>query len=117
MWKSNVLACFFVWGRCSMADDRLQLHELLTGITEHAYFQPPSNIKMQYPCIIYKRDNSRTQFAGNKKYMHTKRYQVTVVDRDPDTELPDTVEELPLCTFDRYFAADELNHYVFTLFF
>jgi hypothetical protein len=48
---------------------------------------------------------------------HTKQYQVTVIDRNPDSELPDMVEELPLCSFDRYFAADSLNHYVFTLFF
>lgn len=96
---------------------RLELHELLEEITEHVYFQPPSNIQMQYPCIIYRRDDSQTEYAGNRKYLHTKRYQVTVVDRDPDTELSDKVEELPLCSFNRYYAADNLNHYVFTLFF
>jgi hypothetical protein len=85
--------------------------------SEHVYFQPPPNIQMQYPCIIYKREDSHAEFAGNKKYMHTKRYQVTVVDRNPDTELPDKVEELPLCSFDRYYPASGLHHYVFTLFF
>lgn len=97
--------------------DRLQLQELLEEITGHVYFQPPSNTTMQYPCIIYRRDNSRSEFAGNKLYLHTKRYQVTVVDRDPDTDLADKVEELPLCAIDRTFVADGLNHYVFTLFF
>ena len=101
---------------------RLQLQSLLEALFEegeeaHVYFQPPSNITMQYPCIIYRRDNSFTEFAGNTKYLHTKRYQVTVIDRNPDTELPDKVEELPLCSFDRYFPAENLNHYVFTLFF
>jgi hypothetical protein len=96
---------------------RLQLQSLLEEITEHVYFQPPVNIQMQYPCIRYVRDDSKLEHAGNKLYKHTKRYQVTVIDRNPDSELPDQVIELPFCSFDRYFAAENLNHYVFTLFF
>jgi hypothetical protein len=96
---------------------RLALQTLLESITEHVYFQPPADIKMQYPCIIYTRDDSQQQYAGNRPYMRTKRYQVTVVDRNPDSELPDVVEDLPYCSFDRHFAADNLHHYVFTLFF
>jgi hypothetical protein len=96
---------------------RLQLQTLLESITEHVYFQPPSTIEMQYPCIIYRRDETDAKFADNRPYSRTKRYQVTVVDRNPDSELPDMVEELPYCGFNRYFAAENLNHYVFTLFF
>jgi hypothetical protein len=96
---------------------RLQLQTLLEDLTEHVYFQPPTNIQMQYPCIRYARDNSKLDHAGNKLYIHTKRYQVTVIDRNPDSELPDKVIELPLCSIDRYYAAENLNHYVFTLFF
>ena len=96
---------------------RLMLQELLESLTEHVYFQPPTSIQMQYPCIICRRDNSQTEYAGNRPYARTKRYQVTVVDRSPDSELPDKVEELPLSSFDRAYSADNLNHYVFTLFF
>jgi hypothetical protein len=96
---------------------RLLLQSLLEEITEHVYFQPPTSIQMQYPCIRYARDNSDMEYAGNRLYKHTKRYQVTVIDRNPDSELPDEVVKLPLCSMDRYFAADNLNHYVFTLFF
>jgi hypothetical protein len=96
---------------------RLQLQTLLESITEHVYFQPPVNIEIQYPCIVYARDESQTEYAGNKPYAHTKRYQVTVIDRNPDSELPDQVEDLSLCSFNRFFAANNLNHYVFNLFF
>jgi hypothetical protein len=96
---------------------RLQLQSLLETITEYVYFQPPVNIQMQYPCIIYARDDSESEFSGNRLYIHTKRYQVTVIDRNPDSDLPDTVEELPLCSFSRYFAVANLNHYVFNLYF
>ena len=100
-----------------MASSRTSLQVLLEGITEHVYFQPPNSLQMQYPCIRYERSASELKHADNRLYTHTKRYQVTVIDRNPDSQLPDQVIELPLCSFDRYFAADDLNHYVFTLFF
>jgi hypothetical protein len=40
-----------------------------------------------------------------------------VIDPDPDSPIVDAVAELPLCTYDRFFTADNLNHDVFNLFF
>lgn len=96
---------------------RLQLQTLLESITENVYFQPPINIRLQYPCIIYKRDDSDLKFANNGIYRKLKRYEVMVIDRDPDSLLPDVVSQLPLCNFNRFFTADDLNHDVFNLFF
>lgn len=97
---------------------RLDLHALLLTMgASKVYFQPPANVQMEFPCIVYKRDSSRTQFAGNSPYRFTKRYQVTVIDRNPDSEILDKVAMLPMCTFDRHFAADNLNHDVFTIYF
>lgn len=96
---------------------RLQLQSLLEGITEHVYFQPPTNVQLQYPCIIYERDNAESEFANNSTYHYTKRYMVTAIDRDPDSSLHDKLAALPLCTFNRFFTADDLNHDVFNLFF
>lgn len=96
---------------------RLDLQTLLESITEHVYFQPPSNITMQYPCIVYKRNDDEAKFADNRRYLHTKRYEVTVIDRDPDSLLWEEIQDLPLCDFDRHFTADDLNHDVYNLFF
>lgn len=96
---------------------RLNLQTVLEDITENVYFQPPSNLQMKYPCIVYARDGSDSDKADNGLYRHAKRYQVTVIDRNPDSELPDQVEELPLCAFDRFFASDNLNHWVLNLFY
>lgn len=96
---------------------RLQLQTLLESITGDVYFQPPTNLELQYPCILYSRDESWTAHADNLPYARLKRYQVTVVDRTPDSELPDMVEALSLCRFDRHFTTEGLHHYVFTLFF
>jgi len=96
---------------------RLQLHEKLKQLTDHVYFQPPSNVEIQFPCILYARDSSYLEYAGNQPYIHAKRYQVTVIDRNPDSPLADRVEELPYCQFERSFPAGELNHWIFNLFF
>lgn len=98
---------------------RLQLQNLLSNLLglPNVYFQPPANVQMEYPCIVYKRDFARTQFAGNAPYRRTKRYQVTVIDRNPDSDIPDKVAMLPMCTFDRHYATNNLNHDVFTIYF
>ena len=96
---------------------RLQLHELFLAMTQHVYYQPPENIGMQFPCIMYSRDGDTLAHAGNQTYRSTRRYQVTVIDPNPDSDLPDAVEKLPMCHFERWYAADSLNHYVFSLFF
>jgi len=98
---------------------RLDLNTLLTGVlgSTNVYFQPPDSTKMLYPCIVYQRDDAITEFAGNRPYSYTKRYQVTVIDRNPDSEIPDKVAALPMCKFNRFFISDNLNHDVFELYF
>lgn len=98
---------------------RSELQTLLLELLEssHVYFQPPPTVQMEYPCIVYRRDYSLTRFADDKPYSHKKRYLVTVIDRDPDSVIPDKIRELPLCVFDRFYTADGLNHDVFKLFF
>jgi len=98
---------------------RLELQAFLVSLlgSDNVYFQPPPTVKMQYPCIIYKRDNINTGFADNKPYKHKKRYQVIVVDTNPDSDIHERVAALPMCSYDRFYTADNLNHDVYTLFF
>jgi hypothetical protein len=72
---------------------------------------------MQYPCIVYQRYNALSTFADGETYLHDKRYQVTVVDPDPDSPIPDKVAALPMCVRNRFFVVDNLNHDVFYLYF
>ena len=98
---------------------RLELQAILTEIlqTDQVYFQPPPTISMKYPCIVYQRDYELTNFADDKPYKRKKRYLVTVIDRNPDSEIPDKIADLPMCVYDRFYTADNLNHDVFKLFF
>lgn len=100
-----------------MGKPRSQLQAILSAITPTVYFQPPSNTVMKYPCIVYNRENTETEFADNSPYRHTKRYSVTVIDRNPDSPLPDKVAQLPMCAHNRFFTNDGLNHDVFSLYF
>ena len=96
---------------------RLQLHQLLETFTPNVYFQPPTNIRLEYPCIIYKRDFAETKFANDKPYNFTLRYMIIVIDRDPDSVIPAKVASLPMSLFNRFYTADDLNHDVFNVFF
>lgn len=96
-------------------DRRLQLHDLLKGITENVYFQPPTT--MAYPCIKYELYDAQTEFADNNSYRVNWRYQATIIDKNPSSVIPGKVAALPTCTFNRFFVVDNLNHFVFTLYF
>ena len=99
---------------------RLKLHDILTGFLptgKKAYFQEPPTVDMGYPCILYPRDYVRTRYADNLPYSHAKRYLITVIDRDPDSVIPDKVGKMPYALFNRFYVADNLNHWVYNLYF
>lgn len=96
---------------------RLQLHELLLTFNTHVYFQPPPNLTMEFPAIVYKRDGLLNQHADNGPYLGKTRYSVTVIDEDPDSEIVGQIARLPLCTHSRFYTSENLNHDAFTLYF
>lgn len=100
-------------------DRRLKLHNILIDIlgTDKVYFQPPENCKIQYPCIIYKIKRIDSDFANDKPYSYQKQYQVTIIDKNPDSKLPDKLSELPKCYYETFFTSDNLNHYIFNIYF
>lgn len=99
--------------------NRLALHDLLTTILEsgNVYFQPPSTVSMRYPCIVYSRNEIMTDSANDKTYRVSKRYQITVIDKNPDSTILDKVMNLPRCSFVRHFTKDNLNHDVYNLYY
>jgi hypothetical protein len=98
---------------------RLELQTLFENIlgSRNVYFQPPESVKMNYPAIVYGLDNIENSFADDGVYLSKKKYLVTVIDEDPDSPIVDKVATLPTCRFNRHFQSDNLNHYVFILYF
>ena len=100
-------------------NNRLELHEIFCEIlgSRNAYFQPPESVKMNYPAIRYSRKDIKNRFANDQVYMQKDCYEVIVIDKDPDSELVKKVSTFPMCSFDRHYVSDNLNHDVFTLYF
>ena len=96
---------------------RLELHELLESICDHVYFQPPASVRMSYPAIRYELYDIDNKFADNKVYKQDRAYQITVIDRDPDSTVADAVSMIDNIRFNRFYIADNLNHTVFILYF
>lgn len=99
---------------------RLELHTKLCELlnSKHAYFQPPANIKMTYPCIVYARSGMDQRNADDCLYNYITRYELTYIDPDPDSDMPELIlRNFPMSKFDRSFTSDNLNHTTFTLYY
>lgn len=103
-----------------MAKPRLELQSSLEELlgTRNVYFQPPETKKLSYPCIIYSFRGYQDKQADNIRYRTFKRYDLTIIDKDPGSDLPDKIRaKFRYCSFDRFFVSDNLNHFSFTLYF
>lgn len=96
---------------------RLDLHAKFEAIlgSENVYFQPPASVRMKYPAIVYKLNLIDAQHANDGIYLQHPGYEVTLIDRNPDSEFVGQIMRIPYCKFDRYYPADNLNHWVFTI--
>lgn len=103
-----------------MALTRLQIQDRLEdilGVGGHVYYQPPTNVRISYPAIIFRLENIDQRFADDYMYNKDRAYLVTLVHPDPDN---DVIERLlwafPKIRFDRAYDSDNLHHYVYVLY-
>lgn len=103
----------------TVMEKRLELHEMLCEIlgSRNVYYQPPESVKMKYPAIVYERSEIRNDSADNSVYKQAISYQIVVIDRDPDSEIPIKISQLPRCRYERQYKADNLNHDVLELYY
>lgn len=102
---------------------RFELDEVLAGILDmtesdgdrHTYFNPPPSVRMRFPAIRYTLSNIASDFANNGVYILTPSYEVTLIDEDPDSQYVPMILRIPRCRFDRFYRAENLNHWVFTI--
>ena len=99
----------------SRLDLQTKLEEILGS--RNVYFQPPASVSMKYPAIVYSLKSIDNEFSNNAVYMQSNSYDLIVIDPNPDSEIAKAISKLPMCRFDRPYKADNLNHYVFTLYF
>lgn len=98
---------------------RLELHEKLCELlgSRNVYYQSPETVKMSYPAIRYSKRKPDIKNADNMHYSKTNCYELIVIDRSPDNPVIDKLLELPYCSYDRWYASDNLNHDVLTIYY
>lgn len=85
--------------------------------SKNVYFQPPESFKLKYPCIVYSLNRLYNNFADNKTYNQDRGYSVVVIDKDPDSPIMDKISQLSMCTFDRFYTVNNINHWAFTIYY
>lgn len=97
---------------------RLDLDGVLREIMQNGnvYFQPNENVRMKYPCIVYNLYDIENGHGDNIPYLQNAAYQLTLIDPNPDNKYWEKISQLPWCSIDRTFVADNLNHYVYTIY-
>lgn len=97
---------------------RLELHNELLSVCPNVYFQPPSNITMKYPCIVYRKSNNMRLYGSDVIHFSKQEYLITVIDKNPDSLMPDQIEsKLQYCGVDQHYTIDNLNHIVLSLYY
>lgn len=107
-----------------MARSRVDLgklfHQILkeNRLEENIYFSPPDGKELKYPCIIYSLDDDFTRNADNIGFVQYFRYTVTLISRKADNQkLVEQLLALPMCSLSRSYAANNVQHYVFDLYY
>ena len=100
-------------------DRRLELQTKLEELlgSRNVYYQPPENLKMEYPAIRYSKSNISSRHADDMKYSNVTRYEIIVIDKRPDNEVIDKILQLSYSSYDRHYVSDNLNHDAITLYY
>lgn len=97
---------------------RLELHNELLKFVDNAYFQPPSGMNLSYPCIVYHKSGKNRENANNGIYLSLQQYQLTLIEKQPDSDLADRIEEhFTHCGISQYYTVDNLNHTTLNLYY
>ena len=98
---------------------RLNLQSKLEDLlgSKHVYYNPPENLKMEYPAIRYSKNDIENTYASNIKYISRDVYDLVVIDKKPDNPVIKKLLELPYSEFDRHYVADGLNHDIIRIFY
>lgn len=100
---------------------RLLLHQDLLGFTGHpAFFQAPTSPSpvLRYPCTVYSLSDIYSVNADDMNYKNQRRYQLTYITKSPaDPLIDEFLTHFKMIRFSRHFTSDNLNHYIYDLYY
>jgi hypothetical protein len=98
--------------------NRIELQAELVKFMSNVYFQPPSNITISYPCIVYSKTQKSTQRANDGMYLSKQGYQITLIEKNPDSEIANEIEShFQYCEISQHFVTDNLHHTTLNLYY
>lgn len=94
------------------------LLHLLQQVVQHdrVYFQPPENLKIQYPAVVFHLSKIEIDRASDVPYKGAKEYSVTLITKDPEPDVIDEILKIPYSSLDTTYISDGMNHFVFTFY-
>lgn len=98
---------------------RIELQEQLVAVlgSNQVYFQPPSNVQMKYPAIVYELSGELVNKADNKRFMAHRKYTITHIYKSISNCLMDKMlDSFMYIEFDRQLIADGLYQDVYTIY-
>lgn len=102
-----------------MENERLELQARLEELprVRRVYWNPPESIQLVYPCIIYNYAKIDVHHADNKAYIKRRRYEITIIDRDTTSIIPEALEEsFQYWAQEQVFANDNIGHWVYSIY-
>lgn len=99
----------------SIVDLHSYLKEHFTLASLALYFQPPENIKLEYPCIIYSFNGVVSTHADNIVYRVENKFSLMLITKQIEELLFKKLLELPSARYERLFVKEGLYHYVVTI--
>lgn len=99
---------------------RTELQNKLVSILglNNVYFQPPTGFTLKYPCIVYKLDSIKSNYAGNYPYRLTNRYSVTYMDtRSPKQDIINNLLMMKNSSFNTQFISENIYNTVIHVYF
>lgn len=82
------------------------------------YFQPPTNVKMEYPCVRYTKEAPKGLRADDSLYLKFRKYSVTAIHRNPDCNIgEELMEYFEHCSYENRYVTDNLYHEVLTIYY
>lgn len=94
------------------------LLHLLRQAVQHnrVYFQPPENLNIGYPAVVFHLSKIEIDHASNVPYKGAKEYSVTLITKDPEPDVIDEILKIPYSSLDTTYISDGMNHFVFTVY-
>lgn len=93
------------------------LHLLQQAVRHNrVYFQPPENLNIGYPAVVFHLSKIEIDHASDVPYKGAKEYSVVLITKDPEPDVINEILKIPYSSLDTTYISDGMNHFVFTVY-